>query len=472
MVQFHGVWHVLAAVGFAMAADVLYDSTGRELTWPRRVDGGAAAFRAGSCAGWPGSSTAISTSDARQRRSRTGRSWRSSNHFGGLSDGVLLIDASPRMPRVIARDLIWKVPVVGQLANAVGMIPVHRAADGAGTSNDQAFASAYEALRHDDVVLIFPEGVTQDVPYMAEVHTGAARIALGARHSGVDGIRVLPIGLHYENKAGFRSRALVNVGEPIDVDAWADARDGDVADGADDRGAVTDLTALIDARLRSAAPDFPDWPTADALETAAEVLLNDVDPAPAGGLQYGDRALLADRLNRLPEPAAQATLVAAGSAYEAAVARARTSDRKIVTTSSPAPRSWRWLGNALLVLLLLPYALMGLLVAALPLLVVFIVSRLPIAPAVRATVVPAVALLVFLAEWALFSWQSLRDGGSEFGLAAVVLFPFLVAAMFYVLERIALLWRRWRHGRRPSPAALADLQSLRTQVSEKAWAAL
>jgi 1-acyl-sn-glycerol-3-phosphate acyltransferase len=394
-----------------------------------------------------------------------------SNHFGGLSDGVLLIDALPRMPRVIARDLIWKVPVAGQLATAIGMIPVHRAADGAGTSNDQAFASAYTALGHGDLVLIFPEGVTQDVPYMAEVHTGAARIALGARHSGVAGIRVLPIGLHYENKAGFRSRALVNVGEPIDVDAWADARDGDVAEGADDRGAVTDLTALIDRRLRSAAPDFPDWPTANALETAAEVLLNDVDPAPAGGLQYGDRALLADRLNRLPEPQ-RGDLVAAGSAYEAAVARARTSDRKIVTTSSPAPRSWRWLGNALLVLLLLPYALMGLLVAALPLLVVFIVSRLPIAPAVRATVVPAVALLVFLAEWALFSWQSLRDGGSEFGLAAVVLFPFLVAAMFYVLERIAVLWRRWRHGRRPSPAALADLQSLRTQVSEKAWAAL
>ena len=43
--------------------------------------------------------------------------------------------------------------------------------------------------------------------------------------------------------------------------------------------------------------------------------------------------------------------------------------------------------------------------------------------------------------------------------------------MFYVLERIALLWHRWRRSRRPSPAALADLQSLRTQVSEKAWAA-
>ena len=394
-----------------------------------------------------------------------------SNHFGGLSDGVLLIDASPRMPRVIARDLIWKVPVVGRLATAVGMIPVHRAADGAGTSNDQAFSSAYEALGHGDLVLIFPEGVTQDVPYMAEVHTGAARIALGARQSGVTGTRIVPIGLHYENKAGFRSRALVNVGDPIDLDEWAGTRPGAVTDGAEDRGAVLDLTSLIDARLRSAAPDFPDWRTAEALEEAATVLLNDVDPTPAGGIQYGDRTVLADRLNRIPDPQ-RSELIAVASEYESAITRARTSDRAIATAATPAPRSWRWLGSAALVLLLLPYALMGLVIAALPLLVVFVVSRLPIAPAVRATVVPAVALLAFLGEWLLFTWQSVRDDGWELGLAAVILFPFMVAAVFYVLERVALLWRSWRRSRRPSPTALAELQALRTQVADRAWGAL
>ena len=42
-----------------------------------------------------------------------------SNHFGGLSDGVLLVDASPRMPRVVARDVIWKVPIAGRLATSV-----------------------------------------------------------------------------------------------------------------------------------------------------------------------------------------------------------------------------------------------------------------------------------------------------------------------------------------------------------------
>lgn len=392
-----------------------------------------------------------------------------SNHFGGLSDGVLLIDSAPRMPRVVARDLIWKVPVVGSIASAIGMIPVHRAADGAGGSNAASFADAYAALHQGDLVLIFPEGVTQDVPYMAEVRTGAARIALGARHDGVAGISIVPCGLHYEDKAGFRSRALVNIGDAIDLDAWAATRPDGVAQGAEDRDAVRALTAVIDERLRWAAPDYPDWATVGALHTVAGVLLDDVDPHPDIGEQYGDAALLASRLNRVDEPM-RSELVASGAAYQAELSRLRTSDRAMAGgAGSP---SWWWLLNTLVVLLLLPYAVIGLLAALLPFLVVTIVSRLPIAPAVRATLVPGVALLAFLAEWAWFSWQSLREGGWGFGLLAVLLFPVFVAAFLYVLERLALVWRAWRHFRRP-PAAEADrLARLRARVSELGWEVL
>ena len=52
------------------------------------------------------------------------------NHFGGLADGVLLVDALPTMPRVVARDVIWRIPVLGQIARAAGGIPVHQRADG------------------------------------------------------------------------------------------------------------------------------------------------------------------------------------------------------------------------------------------------------------------------------------------------------------------------------------------------------
>ena len=99
--------------------------------------------------------------------------------------------------------------------------------------------------------------------------------------------------------------------------------------------------------------------------------------------------------------------------------------------------------------LLAPFALVGLLAAAIPLLLVLIASRLRIAPAVRATVVPGLALLLFLGEWILFAVQSGDDGSLTIGLAALVLFPFFVAALFLVVERVTLLWQRWRRAQAP-----------------------
>jgi 1-acyl-sn-glycerol-3-phosphate acyltransferase len=394
-----------------------------------------------------------------------------SNHFGGLSDGVLLIDSAPRMPRVVARDVIWKVPVVGRLATAIGMIPVHKAEDGTRSSNDQMFASAYQALAEGELVLIFPEGVTQDVPYMAEVRTGAARIALGARASGVAGIRILPLGVHYEDKSGFRTRALVNPGESIDLDAWADARPGRAQGGADDREAVQELTAVIDGALRRAAPDFPDWDTVDALHQAAEVLLEDIDPVPVADMRYGDAELLAARLNREAEPR-RGQLVATGAQYRAALREASSSDRSVAAAESGLPRSWRWLLDLLLLVILLPFALVGLLAAAVPLLLVTIVSKLRVSPAVRATAVPAVALLAFVGEWFAVAWRFATHWGWDVGLAMLLLFWFFVGALFLAAELAVLLLRRWRSRRRPAAAELSRLQELRAAVADLSWGAL
>jgi hypothetical protein len=375
------------------------------------------------------------------------------------------------MPRIVARDVIWKVPVVGRLAPAIGMIPVHRAADGTRSSNDQMFASTYTALGEGDLLVIFPEGVTQDVPYMAEVKTGAARIALGARESGVSGVQVLPVGLHYEDKAGFRSRALVNIAPAIDLDAWAAGRPGGVVGGADDRDAVRDLTAHLDAHLRRTAPDFADWPTARALTVAAEALLHDVDPSPVLPMQYGDTELLAARLNRA-DPQGRDDLAAAAGTYHEMLRRHRTSDRAVALGGSPGRRSWHWLGEVLLVVVLAPYALVGLVAAALPLIAVAIVSRLPIAPAVRATAVPGVALLAFLTAWLVFAWQAVRDDGWNLGWIAALVFPFFLGSLFLVHERVLSFWSRWRSRKQPSEQHRPELEALRAEVTMRAWGLL
>ncbi len=123
------------------------------------------------------------------------------------------------------------------------------------------FGSCYDAPADGSLVLIFPEGVTQDDPHLAPVKTGAARIALGARAAGVAGITILPVvGIHYENKAAFRSRVLVASGEPIDLDDVAPTLNPDGGRvTADNRAAVTSLTEQISTGMRSAGPDYRDW---------------------------------------------------------------------------------------------------------------------------------------------------------------------------------------------------------------------
>ena len=142
-----------------------------------------------------------------------------SNHFGGFADALIQAYALDRVPRFIARDVIWRYPVVKQLMRFVRAIPTHKPEDKGPAGNDQMFRSTYVALGEGDLVMIFPEGITVDDPSIARVKTGAARIALGARANGVTDIQIIPSGIHYDDKAALRSKVWVNVAEPLDLDA-------------------------------------------------------------------------------------------------------------------------------------------------------------------------------------------------------------------------------------------------------------
>ena len=95
------------------------------------------------------------------------------------------------------------------------MVFVQRREDGEGTGdNAGAFHECHEALRAGDQVCIFPEGTTHDRPRLDPIKTGAARIAIGARASGVTGTVVVPVGLTYPDKLAIRSAVLVSSGRP------------------------------------------------------------------------------------------------------------------------------------------------------------------------------------------------------------------------------------------------------------------
>jgi 1-acyl-sn-glycerol-3-phosphate acyltransferase len=95
-----------------------------------------------------------------------------------------------------------------------GVVPVYRASDGGSTSRNTAtFRICREMLARGGLVALFPEGISHDEPELQPLKTGAARIALSAcADDGTDGVVFLPVGLAYDAKARFRSRALVRVG--------------------------------------------------------------------------------------------------------------------------------------------------------------------------------------------------------------------------------------------------------------------
>lgn len=379
-----------------------------------------------------------------------------SNHFGGFADALIQAYALDRVPRFIARDVIWRYPLAKQGMNLVGAIPTHKPEDKGPAGNDQMFSSTYEALGEGDLVMIFPEGITVDDPSIARVKTGAARIALGARASGVQGIQIIPSGIHYDDKATLRSKVWVNVGAPLDLDEnIRDYVGPGTAEDASNRDAVRALTADIESRLRRSAPDYTDWKEERALTNAAAIALRFVPNGPIE-VDFGDESDVANVLAQRPQEVKD-TIIEAVDRYNADLDAVGLNDQQIATTHRNR-RSflWRIIWNLIVGILLVPFAVFGLVINIVPFALLWLISRVKMDPAVAATVKPAAAILLFSITWGIAGWQGWTWSGIE-GVAAVLLvMPLYLYALFALGERGGLVWRAWRGLWRPHRADLYE----------------
>ena len=386
-----------------------------------------------------------------------------SNHFGGFADALVLLDVMPRRPGIVARDVIWRTPLVGRLMNWIGAIPVHKAEDrGSTSSNDEMFKSCYQALAEGGNLLIFPEGVTRNEPSIAPVKTGAARIALGARAHGVAGLNVVPVGIHYEDKAALRSRVFVNVGSPIDVDAAIAADSNDAHDvDANDRDAVRSLTEQIATALRQAAPDYDSWSEAQLLTAGSEITLRSLENDLAMDVDLALRDRLANTLADRPAECRE-SICEAVSIYHDDLDALGYSDAELHSRLGAGTfvRSIVW--QIIFGVFLLPFALVGAVVNIIPFLVVKAVGALRFAPSMLSTLKPLAAFGAFGAVWGIVIWMCVRSFGWEAGVAAFVLLPVYLAAVIVLVERCALMWGLVRRRR-----ATESVRQLPTQVAER-----
>jgi 1-acyl-sn-glycerol-3-phosphate acyltransferase len=178
------------------------------------------------------------------------------HHVNSLIDPLLVFAYIPGPPRFLAKSTLWKHPVVAPLVILGDALPVYRHQDGVDVArNIDTFSRAREILGQGGTVALFPEGRSHSEPSPLPLKTGAARIVLATAAEGhSSGLRVVPIGIVYEDKGRFRSRVVLRVGEPIDPapEAAAYAREG--------RAAVRALTDRIAAGLAEATPRGIVWP--------------------------------------------------------------------------------------------------------------------------------------------------------------------------------------------------------------------
>lgn len=131
-----------------------------------------------------------------------------------------------RAPRFMAKESLFRVPVLGWALRATGMVPVARSSSS--SSARQTIEASEQLVEHGRGVIVYPEGTLTRDPDLWPMRgkTGAVRLALA------DGIPLIPMAhwgaqdiLPRYGKLSLwplRRRVTVIVGDPVDISDFGD----------------------------------------------------------------------------------------------------------------------------------------------------------------------------------------------------------------------------------------------------------
>ena len=150
-------------------------------------------------------------------------------HPNGLLDPALILAHFPGRVVFGARDGLFRWPLLGLLLRFLGTVPIYRPQDASGRHGDEAarreanrrsLGALAGAVLEGSFAALFPEGVSHDEPGVQALRPGAARLFLAARELAPPGSPppvVIPVGLHYDRKNLFGSKALVEFHPPLEL---------------------------------------------------------------------------------------------------------------------------------------------------------------------------------------------------------------------------------------------------------------
>ncbi|MCO4098573.1 MAG: hypothetical protein HEQ38_04045 [Gemmatimonas sp.] len=411
------------------------------------------------------------------------------NHPNDLPDVISGLYLSPRHPRYLATVSVTTSVMARAMYESMAVIPVARVRDARkmkaegvdlAAVNQAANDTVSAALASGEVVAVFPEGGTHDVPQIGRLRTGVAKMILGHLDAGAkNDVTIVPFGAQYEAPRRWGSDTMTVLGEPWSARGWYEAQP------AEHRG----LAALTD-RLRESllsvtrnAASWEEGDTRDEIVAAAAAATAPHDPLDASPTMVSHAAAVAANAYSGGMWPQTVRLKTATHALARAVERAggigtSAVDHALLLYALEMQAAKAPVSTAVL-LAGVPAAAIGWLVHAPILAVVYAVAKRTAKD--RVDFVPncfVPGLYMVLLWWVLVSVLA-AAGGAGMGIGPWWALPLLVASPR--LGDLAIEWRQrhagWRLVRRVRRWSTSDRMALReaaTVVRETAtqWTAL
>lgn len=200
------------------------------------------------------------------------------NHPAGLTDVMVLGASLSRRIHFLAMSSLFEPWIRGIGMRLLGALPLYRREGDPAlmARNDDTFRACHEILDQGGAVLIFPEGTSETDRRLADMKTGAARLALAQEERLGEETRLtlLPAGLHFEERTRFGSDVVLTFGEPIPLAPFR-ARSGE-----DPQVAVHGLTDTLQSALEQLFLHIPEPDVTPLVHDLERIYLDDLK---AGG---------------------------------------------------------------------------------------------------------------------------------------------------------------------------------------------
>lgn len=151
------------------------------------------------------------------------------NHQNALLDALLLAACIPGMrPYFLTRSDVFQGPLLRRVFEGFRMMPVYRLRDGRENlgRNQAIFERSAGLLHRGEALLLFPEANHNLKRQVRPLSKGFTRIVFQvAREYPQTGLHLVPVGINYQQAAGFPDRVAYYFGQPIAAGPFL--KDGD-----------------------------------------------------------------------------------------------------------------------------------------------------------------------------------------------------------------------------------------------------